>query len=234
MSLLEVSHIRRVFDRPLGQGKYEVLRDISLRADPGDSISLTGPSGSGKSTLLNLIGALDRPSSGRIRLNDRDLDTMTEKELAALRNLDLGFIFQLHHLLPQCTVLENVLVPTLPSTAGKGDKSSARKRAERLLRRVGLESHLDYFPAQLSGGELQRTAVARALINQPKLILADEPTGSLDRESAERLAQLLMELNQEEGTALIIATHSSLLAARMKVHYHLRDGLLEEVSSAEP
>src|SRR5262249_54855768 len=157
-----------------------------------ESIAIVGPSGSGKSTLLNIIGALDRPDSGRVVLAGRDLSTLSEPELAAVRSREMGFIFQLHHLLPQCTVLENVLIPTLAIAGRPGAEPRAEApedRARRLLKRVGLIDRLSHRPGQLSGGERQRVAVIRALINQPKLLLADEPTGALDRAAADNLAQ---------------------------------------------
>jgi lipoprotein-releasing system ATP-binding protein len=204
-----------------------VLRDVNLQLTAGEAIAIVGPSGSGKSTLLHLIGTLDRPDRGSIRLDDRELTTLSERELAAVRAREIGFVFQLHHLLPQCTVLENVLVPTL--AGGPERRAEAPdERARRLLERVGLSGRLSHRPGQLSGGERQRAAVVRALINEPKLLLADEPTGSLDRAAAENLAQLLVELNREEGVSLIIATHALPLAAQMSRVLALRDGTLVE------
>ena len=183
---------------------------------------MVGPSGSGKSTLLNVIGALDRPTSGSVRLEGRALSGLSDDELADLRARRVGFVFQLHHLLPQCTLLENVLAPTL--VAPPADRSAAPDRARALLARVGLASRLSHRPGQLSGGERQRAAVVRALINRPALLLADEPTGSLDHHGAEDLADLLVELNAEQQTALLLVTHSAPLAARMARTYQLRDG----------
>jgi ABC-type lipoprotein export system ATPase subunit len=189
-------------------------------------MAVVGPSGSGKSTLLNIIGALDRPTSGMVALDGKNLADLEDSELSKIRNQDIGFVFQLHHLLPQCTVLENVLIPTIPLGLNREDKN-VKIRAQELLEKVGLEQHLHHFPAQLSGGELQRVAVVRALINTPKLVLADEPTGSLDRESSENLGQLLVRLNKEVGMALIVVTHSMELARLMEKVYTLRDGKLE-------
>lgn len=186
-----------------------------------------GPSGSGKSTLLNIMGALDRPTSGRVLLSGRDLASLDDRDLAKIRNQEIGFIFQLHHLLPQCTVLENVLIPTLAHDENQGKV----ERAKELLQKVGLGSHLYYRPAQLSGGEQQRVAVIRALINSPKLLLADEPTGSLDRASAENLVQILVSLNKEEDVALIVVTHDPKLAGRMQKVYELKNGKLEAYKS---
>ena len=196
--------------------------------DAGDSMAILGPSGSGKSTLLNIIGALDRPTSGQVRIKGKDLSELDDRELAVIRNRELGFIFQLHHLLPQCTVIENVLIPTIPSVSA-GESVNLRERAKNLLKRVGLEERIDYFPGQLSGGERQRVAVIRALINQPILLLADEPTGSLDQHTAQNLGHLLVELNREQNTALIVVTHSERLAQEMQKSYQLRNGRLEQI-----
>jgi ABC-type lipoprotein export system ATPase subunit len=191
----------------------------------GESIAIVGPSGSGKSTLLNIIGALDRPSSGTVKIDGKDLSVLNDVELSEIRNKDIGFIFQLHHLLPQCTVLENVLIPTMP--AAHAEKAeNIEQRAQGLLRRVNLVDHLHFFPGQLSGGEQQRVAVVRALINNPKLLLADEPTGSLDKKSSEKLGELLVELNKEEGVALLVVTHSPEIAKLMDRVYTLSNGKL--------
>lgn len=220
--LLELDHLTKTYASPDGGPAVDVLRDVSLRLDAGEAVSIIGPSGSGKSTLLNIMGALDRPTMGTVRLDGRDLGSLTEKELAARRNRQIGFIFQLHHLLPQCTVLENVLLPTLTGRTTAAD----RARAERLLERVSLKHRLGHRPGQLSGGECQRVAVVRALINEPKLLLADEPTGSLDHSAATNLGHLLLELNKEEGVALVLVTHSLELAKRLPRTVELRDGIL--------
>jgi lipoprotein-releasing system ATP-binding protein len=220
--LLELDHLSKTYADPEGGPAVDVLRDVSLRLDAGEAVSIIGPSGSGKSTLLNIMGALDRPTMGTVRLDGRDLGGFKEKELAAMRNKQIGFIFQLHHLLPQCTVLENVLLPTLTGRTTAAD----RARAERLLERVGLKHRLAHRPGQLSGGECQRVAVVRALINEPKLLLADEPTGSLDHSAATNLGHLLLELNKEEGVALVLVTHSLELAKRLPRTVELRDGIL--------
>jgi lipoprotein-releasing system ATP-binding protein len=200
-----------------------VLCGIDLTLAPGASLAITGPSGCGKSTLLNIIGTLDRAGAGRVSLAGRDVTSLDEKQLAEVRAGVVGFVFQLHHLLPQCSILENVLVPTLVSKKAE----DAEARARKLLERVGLGSRLTHRPGQLSGGECQRAAVVRALINRPQLLLADEPTGSLDRAGAEGLAQLLGDLNREEGVALIYVTHSPELAARAGKVLRLRDGRFE-------
>jgi lipoprotein-releasing system ATP-binding protein len=225
--LLELKNIEKKFKTPSGKGEITVLKDISLTVTGGEAIAVVGPSGSGKTTLLNIIGSLDKPTSGIVNFADKNLSDLDDAELSKTRNLDMGFVFQLHHLLPQLTVLENVLIPTIPFRSRK-DNSDYESMAKKLLERVGLQDHMDYFPAQLSGGELQRTAVVRALINKPKLVLADEPTGSLDRESAANLGQLLVQLNKEEGTTLIVVTHSTELAQLMDKVYNLKSGMLEE------
>jgi lipoprotein-releasing system ATP-binding protein len=211
------------------EGKLPVLRDIQLEVAAGQSVAILGPSGSGKSTLLNIIGTLDYAEAGRVLIDGRDVSGMGEDDLASLRRQRIGFVFQSHHLLPHCTVWENVLLPTL---ACKGDQAKGREeplsRAERLLKRVDLGERLAHRPGQLSGGERQRVAVVRALILGPGLLLADEPTGSLDRESAESLGHLLMELNREEGVALVVVTHALTLANLMQRQYELRDRTLKE------
>jgi ABC-type lipoprotein export system ATPase subunit len=206
-----------------------VLRGITLSIAPGESLAIVGPSGSGKSTLLNIMGTLDRPTSGRMLLEGRDLADANDEALAAVRNRRIGFVFQLHHLLPQCTALENVLVPTLAPGATRRP-ADAEADAHRLLARMGLEDRLTYRPGQLSGGERQRVAVARALINKPAILLADEPTGSLDRASAEDLAAILAELNRADGVTLVVVTHSSALASQMGRRFELKDGRLAPVA----
>ncbi len=224
--LLELKNISKKYDIPSGKGHTTVLRDISLQITQGESVAVVGPSGSGKSTLLNIIGALDKPTSGVVTFAGKNLADLDDAELSRIRNQEIGFVFQLHHLLPQCTVFENVLIPTIPPGLEKKDED-VQERARNLLGGVGLEKHKDYFPAQLSGGEMQRVAVIRALINRPKLVLADEPTGSLDRESSENLGQLLVKVNKEEGTTLITVTHSIEIARLMDKVYRLQDGILE-------
>lgn len=199
-----------------------VLRDIGFRLDTGECVAIVGPSGCGKSTLLNLMGTLDAPSSGRVLFRGRDIAGLSPVELARLRNREIGFVFQLHHLLPQCTVIENVLVPTLVAP----DAQDAYERAEKLLARVGLGDRLHHRPGQLSGGERQRAAVVRALINRPSLLLADEPTGSLNEEGAEHLADLILDLSREEGMAMAVVTHSLAIAGRIGRILELRDGRL--------
>lgn len=223
--LLELSSVAKGYAATDATDSVTVLKDINLQVAAGESVAIAGPSGSGKSTLLNIIGTLDRPDAGRVVLDGKDLSALNERELAAVRCREIGFIFQLHHLLPQLTVLENVLVPTLAGGPEKR-KEEPLARARRLLERVGLSGRLSHRPGQLSGGERQRVAVVRALINEPKLLLADEPTGSLDRASADNLSHLLVELNREEGVSLIIVTHAMSLAEKMSRMLELRDGIL--------
>ena len=206
-----------------GDQTVEVLRGVSLRVDAGQSVALIGPSGSGKSTLLHLLGTLDPPTSGQIAINGEDPLTLPEPQLARFRNQHIGFIFQNHHLLPQYSALENALIPALAFP-----QANRRGRAGDLLRAVGLERRLHHRPAELSGGECQRVAVARALLNQPGLLLCDEPTGSLDRQTATTVADLLFALHRAERTALVIATHDLELAARCDRRLHLREGMCVE------
>jgi lipoprotein-releasing system ATP-binding protein len=220
-ALLELDRVTYAYGA--GLDAVPVLRGVNLSLADGDSVAIVGPSGCGKSTLLNIIGSLDLPVTGTVRLDGEDLTRLDDRALAALRNRKIGFVFQFHHLLPHCTALENVLVPMLVN----GVTPAGYERARRLLDRVGLSGRLGHRPAQLSGGECQRVAVVRALINQPRLLLADEPTGSLDRASAEALSALLAELNRDERVALICATHSRHLAARMGRVLSLADGVLQ-------
>ena len=223
--LLKLEHVSKTYAAAGDGAPVPVLRDVTLQIEAGESVAIMGPSGCGKSTLLNILGTLDRPTSGRVWLDGRDLSALDELELAAVRNRQIGFIFQAHHLLPQCSVIENVLVPTLADSKST-TREGAEARAKKLLDRVGLGSRLNHRPGQLSGGERQRVAVVRALINGPKLLLADEPTGALDRASAGSLADLLVELNREEGVTLITVTHAADLAHRMRRTLELRDGAL--------
>ena len=205
-----------------------VLNAVDLDVGEGETLAIVGPSGCGKSTLLNLIGGLDQPNSGSIAFQGRDIAKLSEHDLAAYRNAAVGFVFQLHHLLPQCSVLENVLVPTLVH----GNPEGARERAIALLDRVGLRDRIDYRPGLLSGGERQRVAVVRALINKPRLLLADEPTGSLSPAAALDLAKLILELSAEESMAMIVVTHSEAVAAMMGTVHELRGGVLRPHTGA--
>lgn len=208
----------------------EVLKGLDLRVDAGQAVAVIGPSGSGKTTLLNLLGVLEHPSGGTIRIGGELVTAYTPQEATRFRNRSLGFVFQQHHLLPQLTVLENVLVPRL---AGDWDEAAAdtQHRARRLLEKVGLHHRLGHLPWQLSGGEKLRTAVARALVNRPRLLLADEPTGLLDEASSGRVADLLLELNRDEGVTLMVVTHNLALARRIGRVLALKGGQLEEVGS---
>ena len=221
--LLEIRNLTKTYRAPDGGDAVDVLRGVDLKMEAGETLAIVGPSGSGKSTVLNEIGALDKADGGDVIVNGQDVEKLNENDLAAYRNTTVGFIFQLHHLLPQCTILENVLIPTL---AGKKDGRDKRGRAEELLDAVGLKHRLHHRPGELSGGERQRVAVARALINDPKLLLADEPTGALDRVNANRLVDLLVELNRSRGITLIMVTHAPELAQRMGRRLELLDGKL--------
>src|SRR5262245_23886549 len=210
-------------DYPTRSGSLSVLRGISLELGRGESLAVLGPSGSGKSTLLHILGTLDTPSSGRVRLAEKDPFALPEPELADFRNRNIGFVFQDHHLLPQCSVLENVLIPTLAGTPEAGAETWARE----LLKRVGLQERLEHRPAELSGGERQRVAVARALIRHPLLLLADEPTGNLDRRTAQSVGELLLDMHRQEKTILIVVTHSTELARLFPRRRQMNDGRLE-------
>jgi len=217
MMLAELQNIYKSYDHP-------VLEGITLEVPEGETLAVTGPSGSGKSTLLNILGTLDRPDRGELRLEGRPIHHLTDNQLAGIRNRVIGFVFQRHHLLPQLTVLENVLLPTIPP--GGLSARDAVARAMRLLERVGLAGQIHQRPGTLSVGESQRAAVVRALINGPKLLLADEPTGSLDTAGAGLLGDLLLELNREEGMAVVVVTHTLSLAEKMHRLYHLESGKL--------
>jgi lipoprotein-releasing system ATP-binding protein len=218
--MLELGAIVKRYESP--SGAITVLSNVSLRMERGEAAAITGPSGAGKSTLLYIAGALEPPTSGTVTLDGRNPFTLREKELAAFRNRSVGFLFQDHCLLPQCTVLENVLVPSLVA----GDGVDYRGRASELLAQVGLTERVRHRPSELSGGEKQRAALARALIRRPHLLLCDEPTGNLDEESAEMVAGLLLELHRLQETILLVVTHSLDLAARFPRRYELRHAKL--------
>ncbi len=219
--MLKVENISKEYPAP--RGTLKILSDISLSLNSGDAVSIMGPSGSGKSTLLYILGALEPPSSGTVTLDGRDPFLLKPHELAAFRNKEIGFVFQDHCLLPQCSVLENVLTPTLVATSG----NNLLKDARSLLEQVGLADRLDHRPAELSGGEKQRVAMARALIMKPKLLLCDEPTGNLDQKSAEVVANLLLDLQKVQQTILVVVTHNSELANRLPIKYELTDQHLQ-------
>ena len=211
---LKVSNLSKDF------GAVQVLRDISFHFTDSVSVAITGPSGSGKSTLLHIIGTLEKPSNGQVRIKNTDPFSLSEPELARYRNSVIGFVFQDHHLLPQYSVLENVLVPTLAFK----QVPDATERAHELLDRVELTDRMWHRPAELSGGERQRVAIARALINQPDILLCDEPTGNLDTATTETIANLLFELHQAEKNILIVVTHNLTLASRFQEHLQLAEG----------
>jgi lipoprotein-releasing system ATP-binding protein len=217
-------------DYPTLSGPLSVLRDVSLEIERGGAVAVMGPSGSGKSTLLHILGTLDRPTRGAVRLDDQDPFALSEPKLADFRNRSIGFIFQDHHLLPQCSVLENVLIPTL---AGNDDRAKTKAWALKLLERVGLSDRLNHRPAELSGGERQRVAVARALIHHPLLLLADEPTGNLDRVKADEIGRLLLDLHREEQTILVVVTHSRRLADLLPRVLVMDDGRLRPDTPAD-
>jgi lipoprotein-releasing system ATP-binding protein len=229
-SLLAVRDVHKRFET--ASEPVEVLRGVSFELGEGDALAVTGPSGSGKSTLLHLIGSLDRPTSGSIAIDGADPFALPEPELAWFRNRTIGFVFQDSHLLPQYTVLENTLVPALAFPRRGAGVRAAEERAAELLARVGLGHRLRHRPAELSGGERQRAAVARALLNRPRLLLCDEPTGSLDRAAATGVADLLLELHGAERTALIVVTHSLDLVARFARRCELVEGRCVEPSAA--
>ncbi len=203
-----------------------ILDQLSLEINAGERVAIVGPSGSGKTTLLNLIGTLDRPDEGKMIFDGQDLSALNDNQLAQFRNRKIGFVFQMHHLLPQLSLMENVLLPTLTDPALQGKETE--ERAKRLIERVGLSGVVSQKPSELSGGECQRTAVVRALINRPALLLADEPTGALDQKSSGNLTNLLIELNKEEGVALVVVTHSMDVAKKMDRIYRLENEKLQE------
>jgi lipoprotein-releasing system ATP-binding protein len=215
--MLIVDNVTKEYPTP--RGPLRVLQEVSLSLQKGEAISIMGPSGTGKSTLLYIVGGLEPPTTGTVTIEGQNPFTLGQKELAAFRNRKIGFVFQDHCLLPQCSVLENVLTPTLVAT----DSNNFLERARQLLEQVGLKDRMDHRPAELSGGEKQRVALARALVTQPLLLLCDEPTGNLDHKSAEVVASMLLELHQKQQTILIVVTHSRELAARLPVQYELVD-----------
>jgi len=218
---LVVEGVSKEFETPTGP--LAVLKGVSFSLTPGESLVVVGPSGAGKSTLLNIIGSLERPTSGSVRLGDLEVTGLTGEKLAFLRSRKVGFVFQDHHLLPQCTALENVMLPTL----AVGASQEAPQRARELLERVGLGERLEHFPAQLSGGERQRVAIARALINGPPLLLCDEPTGNLDRDTGDRVATVFLALAEERNVMLVVVTHNLEFAGRFSRRMELRRGVLE-------
>jgi lipoprotein-releasing system ATP-binding protein len=224
--VLAVSNLSKDFPTPLGT--LPILSGVSFTLKGGEAAAIMGPSGSGKSTLLYILGGLEPPTAGQVSLDGRNPFELSEEELAAFRNRQVGFVFQDHYLLPQCTVLENVLTPTLVAHEKEKEDDFAG-RAHELLAHVGLSERVEHRPAELSGGEKQRVALARALIRQPALLLCDEPTGSLDREAAETVISLLLDLHQQQKTILVVVTHNPELAARLPQQFTLRDRQLHQI-----
>ncbi len=222
--LLQLQNISKGYGQPGSHSYRPVLNKLNLELNAGQKVAVVGPSGSGKTTLLNLMGTLDLPDEGKINFEGKDITGYSKTELAAFRNRQLGFVFQLHHLMPQLTLWENVLLPLLP----QGNKISKEEKdwAEYLIQKVGIWEQRDQKPSQMSGGECQRTAVVRALINKPKLVLADEPTGALDEDNAAALIELLLNISSEEGVTLVTVTHSTEMANQMDKKYILKNGQL--------
>lgn len=225
--ILELNCVNKEYLLQDGITKYEVIKNLSFFVNKGDTVAILGPSGSGKSTLLNMIGALDKPTSGDIIFKGTNYKKHSEGELSLIRNSEIGFIFQMHHLFPQCTVLENILLPTLAYP--KNNHEECKERALNFLKYVGLENRIHSYPSSLSGGELMRTAILRALINEPVMILADEPTGSLDQKMADDIANLFLKLNIEKKITVIVVTHSEILSKKMNKIYYLKDASLKEI-----
>ena len=217
---LIVENLRKEFETP--SGPLVVVKDASFSLSPGESVAIVGPSGAGKSTLLNMIGSLEQPTSGSIRVGAVEVAQLEAEGLATFRSRNVGFVFQDHHLLPQCTAIENVMLPTLPA----GPQEDCVERAASLLERVGLGERIDSFPSKLSGGERQRVAIARAMINEPPLLLCDEPTGNLDHETGDQIGSLFLELASEKSVMLIVVTHNLDLARRFGQVMELREGVL--------
>ena len=223
--MIEIQNLVKRYSGPAGD--ITVLDELELKVLKGDSIAIVGPSGCGKTTLLNILGTLDIPSSGSVSISGKSLEGMDADEKARFRNHTLGFVFQQHFLLPQCSVLENVLIPRLAGDWQEGEDET-RERAKKLIQELGLEHRLNHMPFQLSGGERLRVAVARALINQPALVLADEPTGSLDPSMGDQVADLFAQLNNQHDVTLVTVTHNMALANRMGRVYSLENGKLRQ------
>ncbi len=224
--LLSLKDITKAYGVAGDRARRLVLDSISLEVEEGEKVAILGPSGSGKTTLLNLIGGLDFPDSGSLAFKGKEITSFSSGEMDSYRNQNIGFVFQFHHLLPQCTLLENVLIPTLVSKEGQEENY---ERARELMSRVGIWDYRDKLPGKLSGGECQRAAVVRAMINSPSILLADEPTGALDKDNVENMADLLLELNREDGLTLLVVTHSSSLADQMGRVLEISGGKLQEI-----
>lgn len=223
--IIDLNKVSKHYEIAGSDNNRVVLSEVSLQIKTGDSIAIVGPSGSGKSTLLNIIGTLDRPTSGSVSFNEKDILSFDDNQLANIRNNKIGFVFQMHHLLPQLNLLENVLVPVIPQKE-KSKRKGAKDKAMELIEFVGLADKITQLPGQMSVGECQRTAVVRALINEPEILLADEPTGSLDQESAEQLGELLQNINSKQNIATVVVTHSQKLANKMSRIYRIENGQL--------
>ncbi|EER45968.1 Lipoprotein-releasing system ATP-binding protein lolD [Actinobacillus minor NM305] len=221
--LLRCEQINKFYDE--GSQKVQVLKDVNFTMNKGELVAIVGSSGSGKSTLLHTLGGLDQPSSGNVYINGQSLQKLSANQLAYLRNQNLGFVYQFHHLMADFSALENVMMPML---IGKQNKSEARDRAEKMLQAVGLSHRIAHRPSALSGGERQRVAIARALVNKPALVLADEPTGNLDQKTTESIFDLIKQLNQEQNTAFLLVTHDLALADKLSRRLIMRDGVLSE------
>jgi len=221
--LFKLQNIVKSFGSPGEPGYREVLKGLNLQVDKGELIAILGPSGSGKTTLLNIAGTLDVPDSGEVLFRGESLTGTTDLSLDQFRNREIGFVFQFHHLLPQCSLNENILIPTIPQ---KRRDREVKGYAEKLMKKVGIWEYRDKLPGKLSGGECQRAAIVRAMINRPSLLLADEPTGALDGENVDNLAALLIQMNKEEGLTVIMVTHSEKLASRMQRVYRINEGVL--------
>ena len=227
--LMQINNITKSYGTEGSRNYRKVLNGVSLKISEGESIAILGRSGSGKTTLLNILGSLDKPDDGTVIYRERDISLFTDKEMNEYRNNEIGFVFQFHHLLPQCSLFENLLIPTLNLTNYE-ERAQRVEHAISLMKHVGIYELRDQKPGKLSGGECQRTAVIRAMINSPSLLLADEPTGALDEENEGLLADLLFEMNKKEGVALILVTHSESLAAKMDSLYELKSGLLVKLN----
>lgn len=225
--MIEVSNLSKSFPASDCGEIVHIFNEVNFAVEEGSSVSIVGPSGSGKSTLLNVIGLLDKPTKGKVIVDRKDHSRLSEEQVSEYRNQTVGFVFQSHHLLPSCTVLENVMLPGLAGF-NKSEGQDLAGRAEKLLNEVGLGHRKNHLPSQISGGERQRVAVVRALINQPSVLLADEPTGALDRKNSDHLMDLLDQLNTEKHLTLVMVTHSFDCAERMKETYHLNEGTLEK------
>lgn len=218
---LKAENIKKVF---VGDNeKVEALKGVNFSLEKGEMVAIMGPSGSGKSTLLHILGTIDTPTEGKVYINDKDVFSLSEKQLARLRNKEIGFVFQFHHLLPEFTALENVALAYL---LYKNNKKEAFKKAEEILTKLGLKDRLNHKPSQLSGGQQQRVAIARAIINRPSIIIADEPTGNLDSENSKKVMEILKELNEKDNVSIVIATHDIDVAKYCQYIYYMKDGLI--------